>query len=111
MQINEKMEAQLRDPKIGGAPMTLAMWAEALAAIAEKFKAMASRIEQLEREAAELRERGIRFCGVHQRALSYRTGDVVTHGGSMWAAVRATDEEPGQSKDWQLCVKHGRDAR
>lgn len=40
---------------------------------------------------------------------SYERGDVVSHGGSMWTAQKDTKEKPGETADWKLTVKRGRD--
>jgi hypothetical protein len=43
---------------------------------------------------------------------SYREGDGVTFGGSLWLAKKESPEgKPGQSDDWQLAVKKGRDGK
>lgn len=76
-------------------------------AIIATVKRLEARIAELEKQQGEILERGIRYCGVHQRAMSYRTGDVTTHKGSLWACVRATEAVPGESGDWQLVVKGG----
>lgn len=41
------------------------------------------------------------------KAGEYETGDSVTWAGSMWVAVRDTDQKPGESRDWKLAVKRG----
>ncbi|MBB2698995.1 UNVERIFIED_ORG: hypothetical protein GGI66_003672 [Rhizobium esperanzae] len=56
---------------------------------------------------------GVRYCGVYQKALSYRRGDVVTASSSMWTALRDTaeGEQPGKALDaWQLSAKAARPA-
>jgi hypothetical protein len=80
---------------------------------------LADVVGRLDDQVRELRERlsevessGIKYCGVFQRAQSYRRGSLVTHDGSAWCAV--TDEAdgvPGKSDAWQLMVKRGRDGR
>ena len=54
---------------------------------------------------------GLRYLGVHVAGKSYDVGDLVTSGGSAWYCGRSTTAAPGSSTDWQLMVKHGRDAR
>lgn len=55
---------------------------------------------------------GIRYVGNWQRANAYKRGNVATHKGSAWiVTAEATEAEPGESADWQLMVKAGRDAR
>lgn len=66
---------------------------------------LAKRVAALEAQTADVRERGLRYCGVHQRALEYRQGDVCTAKGALWISLRQTSEAPGESTDWQLAVK------
>jgi hypothetical protein len=51
------------------------------------------------------------YRGVWEEGERNLPGDVCTHDGSMWHCWRATKDRPGTSDAWQLCVKHGRDAR
>lgn len=46
-------------------------------------------------------------------AARYARGDTVSHGGSIWIAQKDTDAEakPGDSDQWRLAVKKGRDGR
>lgn len=67
-------------------------------------------IEPLQKRISELEEKGIAYQGVFQRSADYKRGDVVTHAGSAWHAVKTTRAEPGVSQDWQLMVKAGRNA-
>lgn len=61
----------------------------------------------LDNRVKSIEDRGIRYRGIYQRSDDYRRGDLVTHQGSMWHAIRETREEPGMSIDWQLTVKKG----
>lgn len=45
------------------------------------------------------------------REGTYKRGDWVTWGGSMFLAIAATDSKPATSEDWRLVVKHGQDGR
>jgi len=53
----------------------------------------------------------LQYCEVHQIGRRYEMGDVVTHDGSMWVAVRDTAGAPGKSADWRLAVKRGQDGK
>ncbi|KXF78545.1 hypothetical protein ATN84_01765 [Paramesorhizobium deserti] len=55
----------------------------------------------------------LKYMGVHQKAMAYKQGSVVTDGGSAWCAVKDVPEgeRPGASDGWQLMVKAGRDGR
>jgi hypothetical protein len=54
---------------------------------------------------------GLRYQGRHVSGKAYDTGDLVTAGGSAWYCLRTTTGAPGNSGDWVLMVKRGRDAR
>ena len=79
----------------------------------EQIAPLRHRIEQLEREVAELKTKGIEYKGVWQRACDYPRGSVTTWDGSMWAAIQdiAPNTQPGTSQSWQLCCRAGRDLR
>ena len=50
--------------------------------------------------------------GVYRSGARHREGDGVTWGGSFWIAQRDTASTPGgDSPDWRLAVKRGRDAK
>jgi len=53
----------------------------------------------------------MQYCELHQPGRQYEMGDVVTHDGSMWVALRDTAGAPGKSSDWRLAVKRGQDGR
>jgi hypothetical protein len=52
---------------------------------------------------------GMEYLGTYVSGKSYRKGDTVTAGGSMFTCLRETQGSPGASRDWQLSVKHGQD--
>lgn len=77
----------------------------ALAAAGEKRRALESRVAELERQPMQ-------YLGVHENGRRYTKGAFVSEGGALWACVvRETSQRPGDSPDWQLAVKRGRDAR
>jgi hypothetical protein len=62
--------------------------------------------------ALEVQPRALEYKGswsseapVHQR------GDAVTEKGGVWICLADTRTRPGESRDWQLAVRAGRDAR
>ena len=83
------------------------------ALVGEQTAKLRARITALETRLTELESAGIRYCGVHQRAVNYKRGDCVTFDGSMFVAVVDTgpNEIPSASNAWQLAVKRGADAR
>jgi hypothetical protein len=54
--------------------------------------------------------KSLNYLGVHVAGKTYDAGDCVTHDGSVFYCNRMTTTGPGTSRDWQLMVKHGRDA-
>lgn len=81
----------------------------ALAPVIAEFVGKA--VEPLRARILELEKGGVKYCGVHQRALDYKRGSLVTHEGSAWCALVDTRDVPGRSDAWQLAVKAGRDGR
>lgn len=50
--------------------------------------------------------------GVYRHDEKHQRGDAVTYGGSLWIAQKdAPGGKPGESDDWRLAVKKGRDGR
>jgi len=49
--------------------------------------------------------------GVWKDGAVYAPGDGVTFGGSFFIAQTQTNARPGQSTDWRLAIRAGRDAR
>lgn len=51
--------------------------------------------------------------GVFKPGNTYKSGDAVTWGGSLWIAQEPTADKPGEpgAKGWRLAVKKGRDAK
>lgn len=51
-------------------------------------------------------------CGVYRDGEAYQKGNGVTWAGSWWLAQKdAPEGKPGESADWRLAVKKGRDGR
>lgn len=50
--------------------------------------------------------------GVYRHDEKHARGDAVSYGGSLWIAQKDTPEgKPGDSSDWRLAVKKGRDGK
>lgn len=49
--------------------------------------------------------------GVWRDGVAYEKGDQVQHAGSLWTAQGVTTEKPGDSKDWVLSARRGRDGK
>ena len=49
--------------------------------------------------------------GVWRKGAKFHKSDGVTYGGQIYIAQRATDATPGESPDWRLAVKRGRDGK
>lgn len=102
------MDDELRKALTGDKPAPLAVVKVLAETTIEAVADLRKRIAALEAATAEVQTRGIRYRGVHQRALDYRVGDVVTAKGCLWAALRPTEQMPGESGDWQLIVRGAR---
>jgi hypothetical protein len=67
---------------------------------------------QLEKRVTELEQRpSLKYCGTWNAHAQFNEGNLVTDHGSLWACLRSTRARPGESDDWQLAVKKGRDGR
>jgi hypothetical protein len=55
--------------------------------------------------------KSLNYLGVYVHGKTYDAGDLATDDGSVFYCCRTTEAAPGTSKDWQLMVKRGRDAR
>jgi hypothetical protein len=53
----------------------------------------------------------MRYVGVFVQGTEYRPGMVVSRSGSSWHCNVATTAVPGQSPDWEMMTKAGRDGR
>ena len=49
--------------------------------------------------------------GVWSVDVKYQKADAVSQSGSLWIAKRDTQQKPGESDDWRLAVKRGRDGK
>jgi hypothetical protein len=76
------------------------VWVEA------QVKPLREEIAALKAQIKELEQR--KFCGVFQRALSYKSGSQVTFHNGLWIAITDVEpnECPGQSLKWQLALRH-----
>ena len=65
-------------------------------------------IEKLMQRIDELEKRPtMKYCGVWDAGLVYLQNDAVTYRGGMWFCHGTTNEKPGTTSNWQLCVKSG----
>jgi len=84
---------------------------QARATVADLVKANAdlkARVDYLEARPAAI---GLRYRKTWQPETAYAAGDVVTCAGSGWVCEADTTAKPGESKDWTLFVKRGRDGK
>lgn len=80
-------------------------------ALVSVVRPMKSELKDLRERIEALEAHPLKYLGTYERGQMYAKNAVVTHGGSMWIALRPTQQIPGPGDGWQLCVKHGRDAR
>ena len=60
----------------------------------------------------EIRTASLVDRGVYKAGQAHDAGDAVTYGGSLWIAQADTTASPGgESRDWRLAVKRGRDGK
>ena len=72
----------------------------------DKIEVLELRTVEAEKQAAEFRDRG-----VWQPGEQYWRNNFITYDGSVWVCLRDTGDRPGQSLDWQLAVRKGRDGK
>jgi hypothetical protein len=73
-----------------------------------------NRCRVLEAEVAELKAGGPNIADCYRGVWmygSYKRGSLVTHSGSIFLALKDTDEKPATSDAWKLIVKAGRDGK
>jgi hypothetical protein len=73
--------------------------------LAKSLGPILKRIDTLE---AQFEQR--KYFGVWDQG-EFKQHNMVTHGGSLWIALCDTVGKPGETDDWQLAVKRGRNAR
>jgi len=79
---------------------------ESLMVIARIHRA---RIGALEARIKALEERPtVKYRGVFDGVSEYRSGDAVTHRGTLWFCSQDTKGRPGEADSWRLMVKEGR---
>lgn len=86
--------------------------------LAQEREDAATRLSDTQKQVREAIDEAIKqlptpvYRGVFDRDASYKSGDFVTHKGSVWHCNAATDgDAPGASDAWTLAVKCGRDGR
>jgi collagen type III alpha len=69
--------------------------------------------EMIEQRFAELQVRTLAdsYREVYRAGETYKRGEVVTWGGSLFLAMADTAEKPETTPAWRLMVKHGRDGK
>jgi hypothetical protein len=73
--------------------------------LVKSLEPILKRIKTLE---AQLEQR--KYFGIWDSG-EYKRHNMVTHAGSLWIALSDTTGKPGETDDWQLAVKRGRDGR
>jgi hypothetical protein len=108
-------EQEARDYQVRHTSLTIAELASGVTDTIELYvKPIEKRIKELEKRIAELEARpsSMRYCGVWNATTLYAVGDVTTFDGSMWICHHdSLGNKPNETRDWQLCVKKGRDAQ
>lgn len=73
----------------------------------QNMASVLQRMEALSDRIAGIESKGVEYLGVWQAAASYKRGNLVTHGGSIWHANEDTRAKPGDGKTWTLACKGG----
>jgi hypothetical protein len=82
-----------------------------IAPLIERIDQLETQVREQKAQVRELQTRGVRYCGIYQRAMGYERGDCTTHDGAMWVVIADEAkpmEAPGKSAAWQLCWKAAR---
>jgi hypothetical protein len=105
LEIKKAAAAPRKSPT--AASLTIEELAEAINEAVERY------IEPLEARIKELEARPtMKYSGVWNATTRYAAGDVTTFDGSMWICHHdSLGNKPNETRDWQLCVKRGRDAQ
>jgi hypothetical protein len=80
-----------------------------VAAIRSQTDPLKAKIATLEAEVETLKARPLqKWAGTYVPGMQYSEASLVTHRGSLWAAMKTTTYAPGDnSGDWRLIVKRG----
>lgn len=78
----------------------------------EAFSEIAKCMERLDQMEAQLSEGTLRYRGYWREGMKCNRNEAVTENGSLWIAIRSTDEKPGHNpgSDWCLAARKGKDA-
>lgn len=83
----------------------------AIAPFESRVGGLEARITALERQPKAIPA----YRGVWREGETYHEGQLATFDGSLWWCKATTRQKPDQpdvgGRDWQLCVKRGRDGR
>lgn len=78
----------------------------------DEMVAIGERLDRFESTLQEVADSGFRYRGYWQQGKSAKRGDAYTHNGSIWWALRDTQETPDRdSNDWHVAVRKGKDAK
>jgi hypothetical protein len=74
--------------------------------LAENVLPILKELQDMRQRMSEIEDRGLKYCGIYQRVLSYQRGDVVTCDGSLWISTCATTGvKPGDGAVWVMITK------
>ena len=106
------IDLEQRIAKLEGIKVAKSLDAEVTDELAELIE----RVDQIEGRTRELQkdlaETGLRYRGYWRNGMTAKRNDAFTEDGSMWIALRETDDRPcNESADWAVVARKGRDAR
>jgi hypothetical protein len=81
-------------------------------AVKTALKQRDATIERLEQRIKTLEAQPvIKYQGTHDPTRQYNEGDMLTHRGNVWHCNRSTRATPGESPDFTLAIRAGRDGK
>ncbi|MBX3547739.1 MAG: hypothetical protein KF748_01150 [Xanthobacteraceae bacterium] len=98
-------------PEHGESALSMALMEE-LIALGVIQRVQREHIDLLEAQLETIEQKGFSYQGVWKQGAVLKTGDWITHGGSLWHVKRdhLADLQPGTCDLYQLAVRKGRDA-
>jgi hypothetical protein len=85
--------------------------AVAVASMLAAVRGLVAHVDALEQRVAAAEQSPLKYLGTYEAGRLYSQNHLVTDRGSLWIALRSTQQRPGDGDGWQLCAKKGADGR
>jgi hypothetical protein len=79
--------------------------------LGKALRPLHDRITVLEAEVERAKAAPFQYTGVYEPGRMYQMNQLATFNGSLWIALRTTQQKPADGDGWQLCVRAGRDGK